>query len=97
MTEADLPLLAVDGLDVHYGAAQALSGVSLRVGRGEVVAVVGANGAGKTTLLRTVSGLMRPSGGRVRLDGHDLAGETVHGIVRLGISHIPEGRGMLPG
>ncbi|GGN17167.1 branched-chain amino acid transport system ATP-binding protein [Actinoplanes campanulatus] len=88
-------LLQVDGLTAGYGAAPVLHDVGLTVQPGEIVAVLGANGAGKTTLLRTLSGLVRSSGGRVLFDGADLAGTKVEHLVRRGIAHVPEGRGVV--
>ncbi|GAA0416635.1 ABC transporter ATP-binding protein [Actinoplanes capillaceus] len=88
-------LLQVDGLTAGYGAAPVLHDVGLTVQPGEIVAVLGANGAGKTTLLRTLSGLVRSSGGRVFFDGADLAGTKVEHLVRRGIAHVPEGRGVV--
>jgi branched-chain amino acid transport system ATP-binding protein len=89
-------LLTVENVSVTYGTTPALSGVSLTVARGEVVALLGANGAGKTTTLRTVSGLVRPAGGRVLLDGRPLAGVPAHDLVTLGLAHVPEGRRVFP-
>ncbi|HEX3332719.1 MAG TPA: ABC transporter ATP-binding protein [Acidimicrobiales bacterium] len=91
------PILEVGGLDVCYGTSQALFGVSLRVEAGSVVAVLGANGAGKSTLARAVSGLVRPSAGRIVFDGRDVTGFPAHRIRRLGLTYIPEGRGIFPG
>ena len=91
------PILRVEGLDVHYGTSQALFGVSTEVARGSVLAVLGANGAGKSTLARTVSGLVPPSGGRVLFDGQDITGKPAHRIRKLGLTYIPEGRGIFPG
>ncbi len=85
-------LLELDDLHVHYGAIHALKGISIRVDRGQIVTLVGANGAGKSTTLRAVSGLIRPSRGAIRFDGKDLAGIPPHHVVRLGVSHVPEGR-----
>jgi branched-chain amino acid transport system ATP-binding protein len=96
MIAANKPLLEVVDLVVRYGSAQALHGISLTVAPQQIVAVVGANGAGKTTLLRTLSGLVRPAGGHVRFAGEDIGKLSVHRIVQRGISHIPEGRGILP-
>ncbi|MDQ8030761.1 MAG: ABC transporter ATP-binding protein [Bordetella sp.] len=96
MSEVNAPLLEVVNLVVRYGSAQALHGISLGVRAQQIVAVVGANGAGKTTLLRTLSGLVRPADGHVRFAGEDIGGLAVHRIVQRGISHIPEGRGILP-
>jgi len=87
-------LLEVENLSVHYGAIRALKGISFRVAAGEVVALIGANGAGKSTALRTLSGLMRPSGGSIRLAGREIGGLPAHEIVRAGIAHVPEGRGI---
>jgi branched-chain amino acid transport system ATP-binding protein len=89
------PLLEVEGLSAAYGSVRALDGVTLGVGRGSVTAVLGANGAGKTTLLRTISGLERASTGRVLLDGRDVTGMAVEAIVRRGVAHVPEGRGVV--
>ncbi|MDI6099674.1 ABC transporter ATP-binding protein [Actinoplanes sp. NEAU-A12] len=88
-------LLQVEGLTAGYGAAPVLHDVDLAVRPGEIVAVLGANGAGKTTLLRTLSGLVRSAGGRVVFDGSDLAGTKVEHLVRRGIAHVPEGRGVV--
>ena len=86
-------LLKVDNLSVSYGAISALRNVSVTVERGEIVTLIGSNGAGKTTLLRTISGLLRPVAGAVHWkDGTPLAGMRADQIVRLGISHSPEGR-----
>lgn len=91
-----MPLLAAENLQVAYGEITALHDVSLQVDQGELVAILGANGAGKTTLLRTISGLLRPAKGSVRFADRPLSGMPVHEIVRLGLSHVPEGRGLLP-
>ncbi|MCL6581780.1 MAG: ABC transporter ATP-binding protein [Firmicutes bacterium] len=85
-------LLEVSDLAVFYGAIQALHGVSFRVDDREIVTLIGANGAGKSTTLRTVSGLIRPRGGRIVYQGCDLAKVPPHEIVRLGVSQCPEGR-----
>ena len=88
-------LLEVEGLTAGYGAAPVLHDVTLSVGEGRIVAVLGANGAGKTTLLRTVSGLLPATAGRVVFDGRDLRGVKVERMVRYGIAHVPEGRGVV--
>jgi branched-chain amino acid transport system ATP-binding protein len=88
-------MLSVDGLSAHYGAIRALDSVSLDVDQGTVTAVLGANGAGKTTLLRTISGLVRPSAGHVRLAGREITRAPVEEIVRRGLAHVPEGRGVI--
>jgi branched-chain amino acid transport system ATP-binding protein len=90
-------ILEVENLDVCYGTSQALFEVSLSIPAGSVLAVLGANGAGKSTLARTVSGLVRPASGRVRFDGHDITGQPAHRIRKLGLTYIPEGRGIFPG
>ncbi|MDT4981326.1 MAG: branched-chain amino acid transport system ATP-binding protein [Pseudonocardiales bacterium] len=88
-------LLEVEGLCAGYGAAQVLHDVDLRLAPGTITAVLGANGAGKTTLLRTLSGLLRPSAGRIDLTGRDLIGLPVERRVMLGVAHVPEGRGVI--
>ncbi|HEY0824055.1 MAG TPA: ABC transporter ATP-binding protein [Ramlibacter sp.] len=85
-------MLEISGLSSHYGRIPALSGVSLHVNAGELVAIVGANGAGKTTLLRTISGVQSVSGGTIRFDGVDLARQPARARVRMGIVQVPEGR-----
>ncbi|HZN56172.1 MAG TPA: ABC transporter ATP-binding protein [Candidatus Polarisedimenticolaceae bacterium] len=91
-----MALLSVENLSVHYGAIQALHGVSISVDAGEIVTLIGANGAGKSTTLRAVSGVCRCSEGRVVFDGRDLAGLAPHKILRLGLAQVPEGRGIFP-
>jgi branched-chain amino acid transport system ATP-binding protein len=85
-------LLTVSGLEVAYGAVQALEGVSLRVGEGEVVTVIGSNGAGKTTLMKTIAGLLRPRAGNVAFQGTDITRMEAHAVVRQGVALVPEGR-----
>jgi branched-chain amino acid transport system ATP-binding protein len=85
-------LLEIQGLEVFFGAVHALKEVSLRVTEGEIVTLIGANGAGKTSLLRTISGLVRARSGSVRFLGREIRAMEAHDIVRLGISHAPEGR-----
>ncbi|MFB9249482.1 ABC transporter ATP-binding protein [Sphaerisporangium melleum] len=84
--------LEIDGLDVHYGGVHALRGLTLTVGEGEVVALLGNNGAGKTTTLSAVSGLVRPSAGTVVFMGRDITRARPEAIVRAGLVHVPEGR-----
>jgi len=84
--------LRVEGLEVRYGAIQALRGVGFEVHAGAIVALIGSNGAGKSTLLRAISGLVHPSAGRIELEGMDVTGGRPDAIVRLGCSHVPEGR-----
>ena len=85
-------MLEISGLNVFYGAIHALEDVSLSVGQGEIVSIIGSNGAGKSTLLRTISGLLRPRSGSIKLNGEELTSMPADQIVRLGISHSPEGR-----
>jgi len=89
---ADGALLSVESISVDYGPVQAVREVSLHVGAGEVVALLGANGAGKSTVLRSISGLLRPRGGRIRFRGQPIQRLAPARIVRLGIAHSPEGR-----
>ncbi|MEA2684299.1 MAG: branched-chain amino acid transport system ATP-binding protein [Chloroflexota bacterium] len=86
------PLLEIDSIEVFYGRVQALRGVSLSVEEGEVVTLIGSNGAGKTTTLRTISGLIRPAAGTVRLNGEVISGLKAPTIVARGVGHSPEGR-----
>jgi branched-chain amino acid transport system ATP-binding protein len=88
-------MLSVEQLTTDYGAVRAIDTVSLEVPAGTVTAVLGANGAGKTTLLRTVSGLVRPLAGTIRLGGEQITGLAVEEIVRRGLAHVPEGRGVI--
>ena len=88
-------MLHVNDVHVGYGAIAALRGASLHVNEGEVVALIGANGAGKSTLLRTISGILTPSRGHVTFEGRNLRGIGEDRIVRLGILHVQEGRGIL--
>ena len=88
-------MLEVRDLSVSFGAVQALRSVSFRAEPGAVTAVLGANGAGKTTLLRTISGLVKPSGGSVAFHTEPLLGRSVEAVARMGVSHVPEGRGVI--
>jgi branched-chain amino acid transport system ATP-binding protein len=90
-------LLELEGLHVHYGAIEALKGVSITVAEGEIVTLIGANGAGKTTTLKTISGLRSVTAGRILFEGEDLASVPVHRRVEMGICQAPEGRGIFPG
>jgi branched-chain amino acid transport system ATP-binding protein len=89
-------MLEVEKLSSGYGAVQILRDVSLSVRAGEVVTLVGSNGAGKSTLLNTVSGIIRPLGGRIIFDGTDITGWPSEAIVALGITQVPEGRRLFP-
>jgi branched-chain amino acid transport system ATP-binding protein len=89
--------LEIKDLRVHYGKIEAIKGVSVVVNQGEIVTLIGANGAGKTTILKTISGLRPVSSGSVTFDGQDLSKVQAHERVDLGISQVPEGRGIFPG
>ncbi|GGM64587.1 ABC transporter ATP-binding protein [Dactylosporangium sucinum] len=91
------PALSVSRLTVNYGLARALSDVSFDVAQGSCVAVLGANGAGKTTLARAITGLVPLREGKVLLDGQDITGWATHRIARLGVTHVPAERMILPG
>ena len=85
-------MLEIKGINVFYGAIQALDDVSIQVNPGEIVAIIGSNGAGKSTLLRTISGLIRARTGSISYDGIDITNAQAHEIVKMGLSHAPEGR-----
>lgn len=87
-------ILSLNKLSVSYGQLNVIRGVDVQVEKGEIVALIGCNGAGKTTILRTISGLLRPSGGNIELDGKDISSTKPHKIVERGISHVPERRGI---
>ncbi len=89
-----MALLEVKDLDIHYGAIHALKGVSISVEEGQIVTLVGSNGAGKTTTLRALSGLVGASRGDITFAGKSIRGKKPHEIVRVGIAHSPEGRGI---
>ncbi len=89
-------LLAVDQLSVAYGGIQAVRGLSLEVGAGEMVCLIGANGAGKTTTLKAICGLLAPVAGSVQFDGHMLDGLPAHEVARRRLTLVPEGRGVFP-
>ena len=91
------PLLAVRGLEVAYGPVTAVRGLNLDVGRGEIVALLGANGAGKTSTLRGITGLLRPRAGRVTFAGERIDGVGPDRVVARGVAHVPEGRRVFPG
>ena len=85
-------MLSLEGIDVYYGEIHALRSAALDVRQGEIVALLGNNGAGKSTTLKTISGLLAPRRGTIRLDDEAIAGTPPHDIVRKGIAHVPEGR-----
>jgi branched-chain amino acid transport system ATP-binding protein len=89
---SEAPLLELEDLHVFYGNIEALKGVSMKVGRGEVVTLIGSNGAGKSTTLRAISGTHKPRTGTVKLDGRPIQDLPAHEVVTLGIAHSPEGR-----
>ncbi|CAB4537602.1 unannotated protein [freshwater metagenome] len=89
--------LEIKDLRVHYGKIEAIKGVSVVVNQGEIVTLIGANGAGKTTILKTISGLRNVSSGEITFDGANINKIPAHERVDLGISQVPEGRGIFPG
>ena len=89
-------MLSLENVSVRYGVIPALKEVTLNVNAGEVVALIGSNGAGKTTTLKTISGLLRPSQGSIKFNGQDITKLSADKIVKLGIIHVPEGRGVFP-
>jgi len=88
-------MIAIENLSVQFGAVRALTSVSFRAQTGAVTAVIGANGAGKTTLLRTISGLIQPHDGRILLENRDITQVETEDISRMGVAHVPEGRGVI--
>jgi branched-chain amino acid transport system ATP-binding protein len=90
-------VLEITGLKAGYGRIEALHGIDLRIGAGQLVALVGANGAGKTTLLKTISGVIRSQAGQIRLHGQDISAQSPDRRVRLGLSQVPEGRQVFAG
>jgi len=89
-------VLEIDDVHVYYGAIHALKGVSLTVGQGEIVTLIGANGAGKSTTLRAINGLNRPRHGAIRFQGGEITNASPHAIVKSGIAQSPEGRRLFP-
>jgi len=89
-------LLTVSNVETYYGLIMAVRGISFAVPRGKIVTILGANGAGKTTILKTVSGVMDPQKGTVVFDGHEVQGMDPDRVMRLGLSHVPEGREVFP-
>ncbi len=90
-------MIALDGVSVSIGRIGILHDISLRAAPGQMVAVIGANGAGKTTLLRAISGLVPLLSGSIRFDGNDITGHAAHGLARIGLVHVPQGRQVVPG
>ncbi|AJP56633.1 branched-chain amino acid ABC transporter ATP-binding protein [Pandoraea vervacti] len=89
-------MLKLEQIHTHYGAVEALSGVSIEVNKGEIVTLIGSNGAGKTTLMMTVCGTPRASSGRVMFEGNDITARPTHEIMRMGLAISPEGRRVFP-
>jgi len=89
-------MLRLEGVRAGYGAVEVLRGLDLQVGEGELVCLIGANGAGKTSTLRSISGLLRPSGGRIVFDGRDIGRLAPADVLAAGIAHCPEGRRVFP-
>ena len=89
-------MLRVEEVDLFYGDAQALDGVSLEIGEGTIVAIIGANGAGKTSLIRAIAGMHRPARGRIALRATDITGWESHRVCNLGIGQVAEGRQIFP-
>lgn len=89
-------MLELENIHTYYGHIHALKDVSLSVPEGQIVALIGGNGAGKTTTLRTVSGMLKPRSGHITLRGKDIAGLSPHRVMRMGLSHVPEGRRIFP-
>jgi len=89
-------MLSVDNLDLFYGDARALDGVSLSADQGEIVVIVGANGAGKSSLIRSIHGMQKPSAGRITFKGTDITGWPSHRVCELGVGHVAEGRQIFP-
>jgi ABC-type branched-subunit amino acid transport system ATPase component len=94
--DADDVLLELESVDVYYDRVQVLYGVDLRISRGERIALLGTNGAGKSTILKAASGLLRPAGGTIRWKGEDIANVSAERLVRMGLGHVPGGRGLFP-
>ena len=89
-------MLSIEGLDLFYGDAQALAGVTLDVPEGAIVAIVGANGAGKTSLIRAIAGMLPPRSGRITFKGRDITGLPSHVVCNLGLGQVAEGRQVFP-
>ncbi|AMM94017.1 ABC transporter ATP-binding protein [Peribacillus simplex] len=85
-------MLKIEDINVYYGNIQALKGISLSINEGEIVTLIGANGAGKSTMLKTISGLLKPKQGKIMYEGQSIGGKAAQSIVKMGISHVPEGR-----
>jgi branched-chain amino acid transport system ATP-binding protein len=95
-TAGDGAILELKDVHTFYGTIEALKGISIDVGEGEIVTLIGANGAGKSTTLRSINGLNHPQEGSIRFQGRDITNESPHAIVKMGISQSPEGRRLFP-
>jgi branched-chain amino acid transport system ATP-binding protein len=93
---APTPILELDDIHTYYGSIHALKGVSITVGEGEIVTLIGSNGAGKSTTLRSINGLNHPRTGTIRFEGRDITQEAPHNVVKMGIAQSPEGRRLFP-
>jgi branched-chain amino acid transport system ATP-binding protein len=89
-------ILELDGVHTYYGSIHALKGISITVGEGEIVTLIGANGAGKSTTLRSINGLNRPRSGKINFQGREITHDSPHSIVKRGIAQSPEGRKLFP-
>jgi branched-chain amino acid transport system ATP-binding protein len=89
-------LLDIRKIHCHYGALEAVKGVSMQISKGSIIGLLGANGSGKSTILKTVSGLLKPTKGEIWFDGHRIDSLPAHKVVRTGIAHVPEGRRLFP-
>ena len=89
-------MLKLEQVDSYYGGVRVLTGVSLEIAEGEIVALLGRNGAGKTTTLKSIMGLVKPRGGSIVLDGDDLTQISPHNVPKLGVAYVPQGRGLFP-
>lgn len=89
-------MLTVEGISTYYGNIQALKEVNLHVEEGDIVTLIGSNGAGKTTTLLTISGILKPAQGKITFCNENITGTPAHNIVKMGISHVPEGRRIFP-
>ena len=96
MSEAGKPILELQDVHTFYGSIEALKGISITVGEGEIVTLIGANGAGKSTTLRSINGLNHPRQGTIKFQGKDITNDAPHNIVKMGISQSPEGRRLFP-
>src|SRR3972149_6527444 len=89
-------MLRLEGIKASYGPIEALRGIDMEVGRGEIACLLGSNGAGKSTTLMAISGVLPPTGGKIFFEGREIQGMPPHEVVGLGISHVPEGRRIFP-